>query len=260
MVRIESLRKIYNKGSRNAVTAVNNFSLELPNNGMVAIFGRSGCGKTTLLNLIGGLDMADSGNVYIEGSAIGPFEDDVRNRNIGFIFQNYYLAESLTVEENVAASLRLCGLSNEEEIAERTYTALKAVGLERFRRRLPQNLSGGQQQRVAIARAIVKRPKIILADEPTGNLDEENTVMVMDLLKEISKTTLVVLVTHEQNLVNFYCDRVIEMLDGQMVGEFVNNTSEGYHAQGKNDVYLGDLQKTEDNGERVSVKLYAASA
>jgi len=257
MIKIDSLRKTYNKASRNAVTAVNNISLELPKTGMIALFGRSGCGKTTLLNLIGGLDRADSGAVYIGDSVITPDENDARNRNIGFIFQNYYLAESLTVEENVAASLRLCGLTDEDEIKRRTTTALVAVGLEKYRRRLPQNLSGGQQQRVAIARAIVKNPEIILADEPTGNLDEANTVMVMDLLREISKTTLVILVTHEAHLVDYYCDRVIEMLDGRMIGERENDTSKGYTAQGKNEVYLGDMQKSEGDSESLSFTLYS---
>jgi len=257
MIRLDSLRKTYNKASKNAVTAVNGISLELPKTGMVALFGRSGCGKTTLLNLIGGLDKADSGAVYIGDSVISPYETDARNRNIGFIFQNYYLADSLTVEENVAASLRLCGLTDEAEIDRRVKIALGAVGLDKYRRRLPQNLSGGQQQRVAIARAIVKNPEIILADEPTGNLDEANTVMVMDLLREISKNTLVILVTHEAHLVDYYCDRVIEMLDGRIIGERTNETTEGYKAQGKNEVYLGDMQKSEGASEDLSFAVYS---
>lgn len=256
MIKLNSLRKTYNKASRNAVTAVNGVSLELPKTGMVALFGRSGCGKTTLLNLIGGLDRADSGSVSLGDKIITPDETDARNRNIGFIFQNYYLAESLTVEENVAASLRLCGLSDEKVIEERTEIALCAVGLEKYRRRLPQNLSGGQQQRVAIARAIVKSPEIILADEPTGNLDEANTVMIMDLLKEISKDTLVILVTHEAHLVDYYCDRVIEMSDGKIVGEKTNEETGNYSAMGKNEVYLGDMQKRRTEGDGVELEFY----
>lgn len=257
MIKIENLKKTYNKGRRNSVCAVNDISLELPRTGMVALFGRSGCGKTTLLNILGGLDKADAGSVTVGDTKITPRENNARNRRIGFIFQNYYLAESISVEENVASSLRLCGLTDEKEISERTLTALKAVGLEKYRRRFPQNLSGGQQQRVAIARAIVKNPEIILADEPTGNLDEANTVMVMDLLREISKNTLVILVTHEAHLVDYYCDRVIEMLDGKIISERENDTQNGYTAQGKNDVYLGDMQKTDGDTAPLSFTLYS---
>lgn len=257
MMKIEKLKKTYNKGRRNSVCAVNNISLELPKTGMVALFGRSGCGKTTLLNILGGLDRADSGTVTVDDTSISPSENNVRNRKIGFIFQNYYLVDTISVEENVASSLRLCGLTDEKEIQERTLIALKAVGLEKYRRRFPQNLSGGQQQRVAIARAIVKNPEIILADEPTGNLDEANTVMVMDILREISKNTLVILVTHEAHLVDFYCDRLIEMIDGKIVSERENDTQSGYTAQGKNDVYLGDMQMTEGNTENLDFVLYS---
>lgn len=257
MIELNSVRKTYNKASRNPVTAVNNVSVELPRTGMIALFGRSGCGKTTLLNLIGGLDRADSGGVLIDGKRITPFENDVRNRSIGFIFQNYYLAESLTVEENVASSLRLCGLTDEKAIEERVYSALSAVGIEKYRRRLPSNLSGGQQQRVAIARAIVKNPSIILADEPTGNLDEANTVMVMDLLKEISKNTLVLLVTHEAHLVDYYCDRVIEMSDGAIIGERTNDGTGEYVSKNKNEVYLGDMKKATGESDGIDFCFYS---
>lgn len=257
MIKLNSLSKIYNRNRKNRVAAVNDITLCLPESGMVALFGRSGCGKTTLLNLIGGLDRADLGSVEINGSPVTPSSDVVRNRNIGFIFQNYYLAESLTVEENVAASLRLCGLCDEEEIKRRTHVALSSVGLERYKRRLPQTLSGGQQQRVAIARAIVKHPDIILADEPTGNLDEANTVMVMDMLKQISKNTLVILVTHEEHLVDLYCDKTIEMLDGKIISERENSDTTGYIGISKNDVYLGDMTRSDTDSEALSFCMYS---
>ncbi len=223
---------------------------------MVAIFGRSGCGKTTLLNVLGGLDSFGSGSIEIDGKSITEDTDTLRNKYIGYIFQNYNLNHAESCFENVADALRLCGVEDGEIIKRRVMAALKNVGLEDYHSRTPDTLSGGQQQRIAIARAIVKNPKIILADEPTGNLDDANTVLIMDLLKEISRDHLVLLVTHEANLVDFYCDKVIELCDGEVVGVRENDTSVGYSERGKNDIYLGELRRsvTEENG--VSVELY----
>ena len=196
MIEIKSLNKTYGVGN-SRVHAVRDASLTLPDHGIVAIFGKSGCGKTTLLNLIGGLDTAQSGTVTIDGERITPDSSEARNRHIGYIFQNYNLSKSMTVWENVALSLRLCGVSDEATVEARTKAALQSVDMEQYKNRLPDSLSGGQQQRVAIARALVKNPRLILADEPTGNLDEQNTVMVMDLLRQVAKDHLVLLVTHD---------------------------------------------------------------
>ncbi len=256
MIEIKNLNKYYGRGKNGEIHAVNDITASLPATGIVALFGKSGCGKTTFLNIVGGLDNAQSGSVELCGKRISQSADDARNRDIGYIFQNYYLTKDLTVFENVALALRLCGVNDEKEIEARTLAALRSVGMEKYRKRLPDNLSGGQQQRVAVARAIVKNPKLILADEPTGNLDENNTVLVMNLLKEISKNCLVLLVTHEADLVDLYCDTVIEMSDGQIVNTYNNENTSGYVGKNKNDIYLGDLNKTDVSGEGMELEYF----
>ena len=197
MISIKGLNKFFNKGKQNEIHVINDISLDLPERGMTAVFGKSGCGKTTLLNVIGGLDGFSSGSLTIEGHSITRNSDEIRNKYIGYIFQNYYLNQNESCFDNVAAALRLCGMKDDDEIERRVMLALKNVGMEKYARRTPDTLSGGQQQRIAIARAIVKNPPVILADEPTGNLDEANTVMIMDLLREIAKHHLVLLVSNE---------------------------------------------------------------
>lgn len=256
MLKIKNLDKNYGRTKQNSVHAVNNISLELPDRGMVAIFGKSGCGKTTLLNIVGGLDKADSGCVELDGEKISPDASDARNINIGYIFQNYNLQNNKTVYENVAASLRLCGLCDEAEIDRRVMAALCSVEMEKYKNRTPDALSGGQQQRVAIARAIVKNPHLILADEPTGNLDEQNTLMVMDLLRSIAKEHLVLLVTHEESLVDLYCDKVIEIVDGRVTAQRDNEGASGYTGRSKNDVYLGDMRSSSAMGEGMRLEFY----
>ena len=243
MIRLNQVDKYFNKGRSNEIHVVNGLSLELPETGMVAFFGPSGCGKTTLLNVIGGLDGFDSGELTVMGADIRKRTDLIRNKHIGFIFQNYNLNKLESVSENVADALRLCGIRDEAVLSARASAALAAVGMENYRNRTPDTLSGGQQQRVAIARAIVKNPPILLADEPTGNLDEQNTVMVMDLLKELSRTRLVLLVTHEAELVSYYCDRVIELRDGRAVADTLQTSSEAYSARKRSDIWLGELEK-----------------
>ena len=257
MISIKSLNKFYNRRKSNEVHAVRNISLELPDRGMVALFGRSGCGKTTLLNLIGALDDTDGGSIALNGDNVfGKDIDRYRNAHIGYIFQNYNLNENETVFENVASALKLCGVTDKDVIREHVMNALKNVGIENYSKRLPNNLSGGQQQRVAIARAIVKNPSVILADEPTGNLDELNTVMVMEMLKELSKERLVILVTHEAHLVDYYCDRVIEIHDGLIKSEYSNNETYGYTSREKNAIYLGELDSTSVSVKGAEIQYY----
>lgn len=256
ILRIDNAQKYYNRGRENEIHVMNGISLSLPESGMIAIFGKSGCGKTTLLNTIGGLDSLASGSIEIFGENLANDPDIIRNRYTGYIFQNYNLNVGETVFENVADALRLCGVEDEQVIRTRVLAALADVDMDKFRERTPDTLSGGQQQRVAIARAIVKSPAIILADEPTGNLDENNTVLVMDILKEISRTRLVLLVTHEANLVDYYCDRVIEMADGRIVGDRANTGATGYVQRNKNDIFLGDLATRTDNLPGVSLTTY----
>lgn len=216
-IKVENIVKTFNRHSRNANKVLKGVSFELPEKGLTCIFGKSGSGKTTLLNIIGGLEKADSGKVYIDGECTSGKTDKIRNAKIGFIFQNYYLEKGYTIAEILRNQMIIAGFKNEKEIARRTEEALKLVDMERFKNKLGDALSGGQQQRVAIARAIVKGSDVILADEPTGNLDAENTMKVMDILKEISKTQLVVIVTHEVSLIKKYADSHIKIVDGELV-------------------------------------------
>ena len=216
-IKVENIVKIFNRHSRNANKVLKGVSFELPEKGLTCIFGKSGSGKTTLLNIIGGLEKADSGKVYIDGECTSGKTDRIRNAKIGFIFQNYYLEKGYTIAEILRNQMMIAGFKDEKEIARRTEEALKLVDMERFKNKLGDALSGGQQQRVAIARAIVKGSDVILADEPTGNLDAENTMKVMDILKEISKTQLVVIVTHEVSLIKKYADSHIKIVDGELV-------------------------------------------
>ena len=216
-IKVENIVKTFNRHSRNANKVLKGVSFELPDSGLVCIFGKSGSGKTTLLNIIGGLEKADSGKVYIDGECTSGKTDKIRNAKIGFIFQNYYLEKGYTIAEILRNQMIIAGFKDEKEIERRTEEALKLVDMERFKNKLGDALSGGQQQRVAIARAIVKGSDIILADEPTGNLDAENTMKVMDILKEISRTQLVVIVTHEVSLIKKYADSHIKIVDGELV-------------------------------------------
>ena len=256
MISIKGLNKYFNKGKQNEIHVINDVTLELPEKGMVAVFGKSGCGKTTLLNVIGGLDGFASGAVEIDGQSIDNNTDDVRNSYIGYIFQNYNLSKDESCFDNVAAALRLLGVTDEAIIEERVTAALLNVGMEKYAKRKPDTLSGGQQQRIAIARAIVKNPRIILADEPTGNLDEINTVMIMNLLKAIAKDHLVILVTHEANLVEYYCDRIIELADGSVSNVRDNENAAGFSSKDKNGIYLGELEKSELSGDLAAIDYY----
>ena len=184
MIQIENLKKTYNRYSRNAQAVLNGISLTLPDTGFVCILGESGCGKTTLMNVMGGLDSFDSGNITIGnvtakryGTAAMEAE---RNRRFGYIFQNYYMLTERSVTYNVYLGLHSLKLSRKEKL-KRVKAALEAVGMLAYARKKTSDLSGGQQQRVSIARALARQPEIIFADEPTGNLDEANTNQVCDL-------------------------------------------------------------------------------
>ena len=256
MIRLEKVDKYYNKGQANAIHVLNQITLELPDTGMVAVFGRSGCGKTTLLNTIGGLDNFSGGSLTVNGQNIRKDTDTLRNREIGYIFQNYNLIPKESVQENVADALRLVGMKDEDEISRRVRAALSAVGMAKFSLRRPDTLSGGQQQRVAIARAIVKDPPVILADEPTGNLDEANTLQVMDMLRSLSKDRLVVLVTHEAHLVDLYCDVVVKLSDGKVESVYTNENAAGLDAAKRSEIWLGELPRSETVWRAADVEYY----
>lgn len=226
MIRVENIKKTFNPHSSARNQVLKGVSFELPDKGLVAIFGKSGSGKTTLLNIIGGLEKADSGKIIVNGESMKGNEDKIRNQKIGFIFQNYYLERGYTIAEIMRNAMLIAGFTDDKEIERRTEEVLKLVDMERFKNKQGDALSGGQKQRVAIARALIKGADVILADEPTGNLDAQNTYKVMDILKEISKTKLVVLVTHEVTLIKKYADTHIKIVDGLLVDDAEIDESE----------------------------------
>ena len=221
MLELKGIRKIYPAGD-GSVEALKGIDLRFRKSEFVSILGPSGCGKTTMLNIIGGLDGYTEGDLVINGRSTKDFRDRdwdaYRNRSVGFVFQSYNLIPHQSVLRNVELALILTGVGKKER-RERAKKALKEVGLADQMNKRPSELSGGQMQRVAIARAIVTDPDIILADEPTGALDTETSVQVMEILKEISKDRLIVMVTHNPDLAEKYSTRIIRMLDGKITGD-----------------------------------------
>ncbi len=216
-MRIKGVNKSYKAGDR-SVVALDDINFELPQRGMVFILGRSGSGKSTLLNVMSGLDKADEGSIEVGGKDITKCSESelckFRNSYCGFIFQEYNLISELNVGENIKLSLQLQG---EKNVEERVREVLKRVGLEGYESRKATELSGGEKQRIAIARAIIKDPKIIFADEPTGALDEKTGQVILELLKGISADRLVMVVTHDREFAERYGDRIIELADGKIV-------------------------------------------
>ena len=219
MIKIEELTKIF-RTEAVETTALNGVSLEVKDGEFVAIMGPSGCGKSTLLSILGLLDNPTSGNYYLDGEEVGHLKERARTNyrkgRIGFGFQSFNLIDELTVEENVDLQLKYLDVPKAER-KERVLEILRKVSLSQRAKHYPQQLSGGQQQRVAIARAVVGRPKLILADEPTGNLDSKNSEEVMTLLSQLNaEGTTIVMVTHSQHDAT-YANRVINLLDGAIV-------------------------------------------
>lgn len=216
MLELKNITKDYISGD-STVQALKGISIEFRKSEFVSILGQSGCGKTTLLNIIGGLDRYTSGDLVINGKSTKKFKDKdwdaYRNYSVGFVFQNYNLIPHQTVLSNVELALTISGVSREER-KERAIKALEDVGLKEQIHKKPNQLSGGQMQRVAIARALVNNPDIILADEPTGALDTKTSVQIMEILKEISKDKLIVMVTHNPELAEKYSTRIVKILDG----------------------------------------------
>ena len=226
MLELKNITKIYNSGA-GVQKALDNVSVSFAGHEFVSILGASGSGKTTLLNLIGGLDVYDEGDMIVDGMSTKSFKDkdwdSYRNSTIGFVFQSYNLISHLSVLENVKLAMSISGISNRES-KEKAVEVLKKVGLSEHMNKRPNQLSGGQMQRVAIARALVTDPKIILADEPTGALDSSTSAQIMDLIKEISKDKLVIMVTHNPEIAQKYSDRIIRLSDGVIIEDTVPNT------------------------------------
>ena len=221
MLELNKIRKSYKTADYTQV-ALDDISLEFRKNEFVSILGPSGSGKTTLLNIIGGLDRYDSGDLIINGKSTKDFKDkdwdQYRNNSIGFIFQSYNLIGHISVLNNVEMSMTLSGVGKKEK-RQRALEVLERVGLKEHAHKKPNELSGGQMQRVAIARALVNNPDIILADEPTGALDSVTSVQIMDLIKEISKDKLVIMVTHNPELAEKYSSRIIKLLDSKIIDD-----------------------------------------
>ena len=228
MLKLKNIVKEYVAGDT-TVVALKGVNIEFRKSEFVSILGHSGCGKTTLLNIIGGLDQYTTGDLIIEGRSTKDFKDSdwdaYRNHSIGFVFQNYNLIPHQSVLSNVELALTLSGVSKSER-REKAKAALEKVGLGDQLSKRPNQMSGGQMQRVAIARALVNDPEILLADEPTGALDTETSVQIMDLLKEISKEKLVIMVTHNPELAEEYSTRIIRLVDGNIVNDTDPYTTE----------------------------------
>ena len=246
MIRVEKIDKYFNRFKKNQIHVINNTTLSFEDKGLVALLGPSGSGKTTLLNVIGGLDKVRRGKIFVNGKKITRCSqgriDKIRNLNIGYIFQDYKLIENQSVYDNVALSLKLIGIKDKKEIDKRVCYILDRVGMLRFKKRPCSMLSGGERQRVGIARAIVKNPNIIIADEPTGNLDSKNTIEIMNIIKSISKDKLVILVTHEKDLAKFYATRIIELEDGKIISDTSNEIQDELNYGVGNNIYLKDFQ------------------
>ncbi|CAN5695770.1 ABC transporter ATP-binding protein [soil metagenome] len=221
MIKISDLEKIYRTEDVETV-ALNKLSVEVKSGEFVAVMGPSGCGKSTLLNILGMLDDPDSGSYMFNDIEVAHFNErkraNLRKHNLGFVFQSFNLIDELTVYENVELPLIYTKVSNAER-KQRVEEVLDKMQIMHRRNHFPQQLSGGQQQRVAVARAVVNKPKLILADEPTGNLDSKNGIEVMQLLTDLNETgTTIVMVTHSEHDAR-YSHRIIRMLDGQTVTE-----------------------------------------
>lgn len=247
LVRLEKINKYFNKRKKNEIHVINNTSLEMDEKGMVALLGPSGCGKTTLLNAIGGLDKVNNGHIYINGERIthrrSGAVDKIRTLNVGYIFQNYNLVENMSVFDNVALALKMTGVKDQKIIKEKVDYVLEQVGMYRYRNRYANMLSGGERQRVGIARAIVKNPAIIIADEPTGNLDSRNTIEIMNIIRSISQNRLVILVTHEEELAKFYASRIIRIKDGTIESDEQNIHDNNLNYRMENQIYLKDIKE-----------------
>lgn len=223
MIQITNLNKTYNSKKKKECEALKCINLNIQDKGLVFILGKSGSGKSTLLNLIGGLDNITSGSIIVDGNDLSKFKEKdfcrYRNNHVGFIFQDYHLIEELSVYENIALSLNLVKEEDKGKISE----ALARVELSGYETRFPHELSGGERQRVAIARAIVKKPSIILADEPTGNLDTATSTAIIALLKELSKDCLILIVSHNVIDAYKYADRIIELSLGNVIKDVTRN-------------------------------------
>lgn len=256
---INNLNKYYNKGRRNEIHVIDNTSLEFNSTGFVCLLGESGSGKTTLLNVMSGIDSCLSGTILVDNEVLNcnsKKSEPIKNNKFGYVFQNYYMLDNETVYENLRLALAPYNLSD-EEIKSRINYVLKAVEMSKFIKRKLKNLSGGQAQRIAIARALIKSPDVIFADEPTGNLDEQTTLKVMSILKNISKTCLVIVATHERRIAEFFADRIISISDGKIISDvLLKNHEQVYTTVDDHNLYLQEYDKVSLNNNLHSIDIY----
>ena len=255
MLRLKGIEKFYKTGD-GGVLALKGVDINFRRSEFVSVLGPSGCGKTTLLNLIGGLDHYTAGEMSIDGISTKKYGDrdwdTYRNERIGFVFQSYNLIPQQTVQGNVELALTIAGVGRHER-ARRAREALDKVGLAGQYNKKPNQLSGGQCQRVAIARALVNEPEILLADEPTGALDTATSVQIMDLIKEVAKDKLVIMVTHNPELAKRYSTRIVELLDGKIVGDS-NPYSDEECERDLKDLQLEKEEKARELAEEISIE------
>ena len=263
MLKITNLNKYYHTGFLKRLHVVNNTSIEIPDKGIIAVIGKSGVGKSSLLNAISGLDDFKDGSIEFNGTKLTKYDpkksDKLRMENFGFIFQNYFLVKDKTVFENVCESLDNFSLTNEEKKKRINYV-LKELGIVKYTNKLVGNLSGGEQQRVSIARALVKSPKVIFADEPTGSLDEKTTFTVLNILKKVSENCAIFIVTHEKEIISYYADYIIELDKGTVINEFVPKTGEKEYLSVDQNIYLDEFEnKTTIDNDKVNINIYTDS-
>ena len=238
--------------SFNRVQVLKDIDLELPNTGLISILGESGSGKSTLLNILGGLDNPSYGEILYDGIKIKDM-DSYREKNISYIFQDCFLLENNTVYDNLYEYLLLNGITSKEEVDFRIHQVLDIVKLKKYKRHFVKNLSGGERQRVGIARALLRKNKILFADEPTGNLDQKNARVIMSALKYAAKDALVLFVTHNKILAEDYSDKIYTIQDGRILSEYIPS-NKGYDSS--NRIYEEDLKHSEISKEDVKIDTY----
>ena len=245
MIEIKNLTKIYGK-NKDKVRALNSVSFSLPDKALVFVLGKSGSGKSTFLNLLGGLDEVSSGDIIVNGTSIvnstSKELDAYRNNYVGIIYQNFNLFLNETVSSNIMQAAEISNINVTNDNIAKLCNELGLIGKEN---KLVKNLSGGEKQRVAIARALIKNPKLILADEPTGNLDSKTTAIIFDILKNIAKEKLVVVISHDVVAAEKYADRIISLSDGEITNDVVRN--EKYKNSKNNTMILPTHKEYSDN-------------
>ncbi|HWT73973.1 MAG TPA: ATP-binding cassette domain-containing protein [Mobilitalea sp.] len=259
MIQVNKLHKYFNKGKSNEIHVINDTCLEFGNTGLVCILGESGSGKTTLLNTLGGLDVFHNGSINFDGTNVAKHSikemERIRNSKFGYIFQEKYLLQDYTVAYNIRLALNMYDLSDEEKEARIDYV-LKSVDMLKYKKRLVSQLSGGQQQRIAIARALVKSPDVIFADEPTGSLDEASTMRIMSIIKKISRECLVILVTHEKRIAEFFADRIIRIKDGRVIYDALWEDQKTYQYSDDTNLYLKEFDKESYHNNEIKINVF----